>query len=149
VSNLDLLLLYTLCIAVYLSLHLILNKYPGKRGKKQFMILDTISRNNTEYLTFLACYIGLTFNFITLLGILTITISRYHPKGNVRMGQKKPMRGTSLLNFTKKLHYTINYSYGKARFAHTHKRSPKYVNYADFGKFVRKIKLTCFEECNT
>ena len=51
-------------------------------------------------------------NFITLLGILTITINRYYPKGNVRTGQKKPMRGTSLINFTKKkkLHYPINYS---------------------------------------
>jgi hypothetical protein len=49
---------------------------------------------------------------ITLLGILTITINRYYPKGNVRTGQKKPMRGTSLINFTKKkkLHYPINYS---------------------------------------
>ena len=40
---------------------------------------------------------------ITLLGILTITINRYYPKGNVRTGQKKPMRGTSLINFTKKI----------------------------------------------
>jgi hypothetical protein len=33
---------------------------------------------------------------ITLLGILTITINRYCPKGNERMGREKPMRGTSL-----------------------------------------------------
>ena len=45
--------------------------------------------------------------FITLLGILTITINRYYPKGNVRTGQKNPMRGTSLTNFTKKI--TLQY----------------------------------------
>jgi hypothetical protein len=43
------------------------------------------------------------FNLITLLGILTITIDRYYPKGNVRTRQKKPMRGTSLINFPKKI----------------------------------------------
>ena len=67
--------------------------------------------------------------FITLLGILTITINiGITQKETCERVRKSPCdRGTSLINFTKKLHYTLNYSWGKARFAHTHKRSPKYV----------------------
>jgi hypothetical protein len=59
------------------------------------MFLLIVARNNGG--------VKIKTDLITLLGILTITINRYFPKGNVRTGQKKPMRGTSLINFTKKI----------------------------------------------
>ena len=65
-------------------------------------LLESVQYESTTVITGAIKGTIYVYYLITLLGILTITINRYYPKGNVRTGQKKPMRGTSLINFTKK-----------------------------------------------